>query len=141
MTTKPFQLGSISTGTLRTEDLLPAFINALTDAVSYEFYSDELDNMWPKDNEWETEELGYLLAQVTTALEELCPPFVYFGTHPGDASDFGFFPDYDALEEAKNDGCVHGDYCFLPDGEVLQISDHGNILLMDSTFNELWSIV
>jgi len=140
MATKPFQLGSISTGTLRTEDLLPVF----AETVSLLDKNGKYESLITEANEvtnWDADENGYILEELQNALDEYCPPFVYFGAHPGDGSDLGFFPDYDALEEAKNDGCVHGDYCFLPDGEVLQISDHGNILLMDSTFNELWSIV
>ena len=97
-----FQLGSISTGTLRTEDLLPAFADTLEDRGStYESAPD----MWDSIRKYRTlidedmldtidTDSQCLLAELINetlfdALQEYCPPFVYFGTLEGDGSDFG----------------------------------------------------
>ena len=72
-----FQLGSISTGTLRTEDLLDTFGTLL--------------EHWGKPiaDEYGTPEER--LSVMMDVLTEYSPPFVYFGAHPGDGSDFGFW--------------------------------------------------
>lgn len=98
MKTEP-RIGSISTGTLRTRDLLKAF-------------SDELERLDPIGNEFCIGEaravipildtpLGWrgvhnypqdVLHQCFNALEELAPVDCYFGAHDGDGADFGFWP-------------------------------------------------
>ena len=134
-----FQLGSISSGTLRTEDLQESFAHAikrLTEAPHYEQLA------------WLAIEDGSLdmVDELQEALNELCPPFVYFGAHPGDGSDFGFWPDMDSLNEAmanadgecSNSNCEH---LLTNDGVIVQVSDHGNVTVMDMERNVLWSVV
>ena len=141
-----FELGSISTGTLRTEDLLPAFtytMGELThDPVSNlsKYPTEAMAKLWDEaihligTDQWWTldpEDSGVngLLNDLTDALNELCPPFVYFGTLPGDGADFGFWPDRDAIEEImpldRNVG--EGDDEITIDGVIVQVSDHGNV--------------
>lgn len=92
-TTKPFQLGSVSTG-LRPEDLLPVFMGKLEELTGTieEFYT--IDD----------------IEELMEDLHVLSPPFVYFGARQCtgcntdilciEASmDFGFWPDLDALHE------------------------------------------
>ena len=161
MTTPKIHIGSISHGTLRTEDLLPAFIDELTrlggtlpgdlECVKHMEYTNlpSYATSAPEDEDnpfWQSEDAMWDMEALTDALQECCPPFVYFGAHPGDGSDFGFWPDMDALNEALNDkrrfgGMAHDERCLPEEGVIVRISDHGNVTVMDMDRNELWSCV
>lgn len=92
---------TISRATHRPQDLIPAFMDLLRDidAPEYEAYTvgpfpavpayvyDEGDDSaW-----WELEECDYLLADLFDILNSYAPEGFYFGAHPGDGSDFGFW--------------------------------------------------
>ena len=165
-----FQLGSISTGTLRQQDLLSAFAQTLSSLESTKFYAevgpdslelyhgselvrqapamlDALDNTTAVSNPYVAEYLDWL----TDALQEYCPPFVYFGTHEGDGADFGFWPDMDRIEEeigttiqiASSLSDFQAEHCWTlaDDGVIVNVSDHGNVTVMDMERNVLWSVV
>lgn len=98
--------GSITHGTLRPEDLLPTFINALQHCI------DEADDAPHTREEREKigeameileermKERGYFshwrcaddLAYLFDTLDEFSPEGYYFGAHEGDGSDFGWWP-------------------------------------------------
>ena len=144
-------LGSISTGTLRTEDLLEAFAWELNYLAKQEpqnhahlLLASEADTQFSDDmTDEEYEQASYVVQDLQDALNEYCPPFVYFGTLPGDGADFGFWPDLDALDDARRYSTA------MPDGEewleedevILQVNDHGNVMLMDKNRKELWGVV
>ena len=155
-----FQLGSISTGTLKPEDLIPAFtytMGELThDPVSNtsKYPTEAMAKLWDEaihligTDQWWTidpEDSGVdgLLNDLTDALNELCPPFVYFGTLEGDGADFGFWPDIDGIQEIVNIAeCDASQGISCPDdGVIVQVSDHGNVTVMDMQRNVLWSVV
>ncbi len=178
----PFPLGSVSSGTLRPEDLIPAFLVALdnlkvdlslslptsagfdeTEAVKREVsriddhlarierhqavpgYYDSDDAQI--DLEWLTDE----------GLSPFAPPYVYFGAHPGDGADFGFWPDHDAIDAnavthpgdvGETDGLLAvSDLSEVPadySGLINHVNDHGNATLYQhdkGEFVELWSCV
>ncbi len=132
-----FQLGSISTGTLRTEDLLEAFASTLqqfnrTHPLLGEYLDIHANDAWDSDKAADLLNEGFF-----NALQEICPPFVYFGTLEGDGSDFGFWPNYDGMTEANIDGLDE----FQADEVIVQYSDHGNVTVMDLERNEIWSVV
>ena len=139
-----FQLGSISTGTLRTEDLLEAFANTLqqfnrTHPLLGEYLDIHANDAWDSDKAADLLNEGFF-----NALQEICPPFVYFGTLEGDGADFGFWPDMDSLNEAMQYGDVtfHDDERILDEHDaIVQVSDHGNVTVMDMERNVLWSVV
>ena len=154
-----FQLGSISTGTLRTEDLIPAFtytMGELThDPVSNtsKYPTEAMAKLWDEaihligTDQWWTldpEDSGVddLLNDLTDALDELCPPFVYFGTLEGDGADFGFWPDIETIQEIVNIAeCDASQGISCPDdGVIVQVSDHGNVTVMDMERNVIWSV-
>jgi len=123
-----FQLGSISTGTLRPEDLLPRFMGALEELTG------TIEERYDEDN----------MDELIDDLNNACPPFVYFGTLEGDGADFGFWPDMDSLNEAMQYGDVtfHDDERILDEHDaIVQVSDHGNVTVMDMERNVLWSVV
>ena len=133
-----FQLGSISTGTLRTQDLLEAFHSTIAasgtpPALAEDGYVD--GGAQYSD--------GELLEVYTEQLESLCPPFVYFGTLEGDGADFGFWPDIETIQEIVNIAeCDASQGISCPDdGVIVQVSDHGNVTVMDMERNVLWSVV
>jgi hypothetical protein len=158
-----FQLGSISTGTLRTEDLLPAFIDAITalggtlpndlECVKHMEYTnlpsyasvaviDDAADFWVSDD------AGYDMQALENTLQELCPPFVYFGNLEGDGADFGFWVDMDRLNEELQwerdhypDDSVPDELTLDDDGVIVHVNDHGNVTVMDMERNVLWSVV
>jgi hypothetical protein len=144
-----FQLGSISTGTLLIEDIFPAYLDQL----------DKLSPNSPLSKEvWAYMETGALLEehenawgiveQIDLLLNELCPPFVYFGALEGDGADFGFWPDMDRLNEELQWERDHYPDDSIPDAleledynVIVQVSDHGNVTVMDMERNVIWSAV
>ena len=150
-----FQLGSISTGTLRTEDLRHAFANTLEalevgmpptpageprwlnlveEARDDKFYADQDDQS--------------VIDDLSDALNKFCPPFVYFGTLEGDGADFGFWPDRDAIQEAIDPTSIlavptrnNNEYLLEEDGIIVHVNDHGNVTVMDMERNVIWSVV
>lgn len=122
---EPTLAGSISHGTLRPQDLVPAFLSALEDYGSEADYDRALDEWlllniedatlaeddsheeelknalldrrpyYPPDDHplWSGEQTSYFLNETLWAkLGNVAPDGYYFGSHPGDGSDFGFWP-------------------------------------------------
>lgn len=93
---------SVSHGTLRTFDLVHAFLNVLNemDPPAYREMMgndglktipfsaiDDADADW-----WNTDVASDVLTDLEDKLSELAPEGFQFGSHEGDGSDFGFWP-------------------------------------------------
>jgi hypothetical protein len=144
--TKQATIGTVSSRTHRVEDLLSAFAYKLRYLVGKEAASahpylkgleeaEAILESIEENSDWELDpENGEVATQCLEwfyeTLGELAPPYCYFGAHPGDGSDFGFWPDFDAIE---CEGLPRvEDASELPDGYVgewLLINDHGNCTL------------
>ncbi len=134
-TTKPFQLGSISTGTLKTEDLILVFETEMTDLGKDELHTD-FSGM--TDEEY--------LEKLSQILNDICPPFVYFGAHPGDGADFGFWPDWDALDIMLNEipSAFQAGHIYNCDHCIVHYEDSDapdKLTVMDLDRQVLWSTV
>lgn len=126
------RLGSVSHGTARTPDLLRAFADTLAyyrgrgndrlikDARELADCIDASD-----DIEYEQEGLDIVI-ELSDKLNEIAPDYVYFGSHEGDGSDFGFWPVSDAIDQlpefilptdARKEGYT-GDFRLQTSGET-----------------------
>ena len=103
------EVGSVIIGTLRSSDLVVAFMDALDalDAVRADHLLAEYGDAvaWALDNtssimeDDEPGDVAWLLEDLFDALDDLAPDGYYFGTLEGDGSDFGFWPLPDWLDE------------------------------------------
>lgn len=147
--TAKVQLGTIIHGTLRTADLLEALYDTLfslnpDDAV--------IGDMWEATAEYDTweaycaacpEEAEIYVDELIGALRnDHALDYCYFGSHEGDGADFGFWVDWDAIDDDRHSGELRsGDE--LPEnntGHFLIVNDHGNATLY---FGEtvIWAVV
>jgi len=97
-------LGTVSHGTLRPEDLLESFAYELRQLGPRIALLDEYDALPDDPDEWTDEQeetASELVNNMIDALNEHAPAFCYFGAHPGDGSDFGFWFDNDAFEDSR----------------------------------------
>lgn len=124
-------IGAISHGTLRIEDLLPAFYDALSihapesareHTREFPFPYPEHDDPW-----WDSEEASAELEALTERLGEASLPYCYFGAHSGDASDFGWWLDEDAIRDDVHDGTAL-EVSSLP-SILVHTNDHGNVVV------------
>jgi len=147
-------IGTVTRGTLRPQDLIPTFLD-LAREYAPEHYAqlcvspfgpipahaaEDEDADW-----WHSEDAGYLLEELQDLLGESAPAYCYFGAHEGDGSDFGFWPDWSALDDAVHDGDALkvSDLADVPDdwnGPVLVVNDHGNATLYEAGA-EIWGAV
>lgn len=147
-------IGPVSEGSLRDCDLIEAFIWDLEHLAPARFKKirQQYKSLFASDEPWEDtcdenqEECSYLLESLTTALEEIAPPYTYFGASEGDGACFGFWPSLDSLEEDCRSGEVLkvSDTSEIPKGNrkmVCLVNDHGNVTLFDHKGNEVWSCV
>ena len=143
---KTATIGSISSGTMRNEDLAKAFLAEL-DYLEHP-YAALYRRDWEinvSEDETDEELASALVHAMFEALDECAPPYVYFGAHFGDGADYGFWPCDDAMEMAADDGCqIVSDLADVKHGEVFIITDHGNVTygFVDADgFHEVWSCV
>jgi hypothetical protein len=107
-TTQNIKLGSLIHATLRSEDLLPAFLHALEDyrhPKAGAFNSELIElgfgysqcgacglgnrEEWPEG--FDDDMASEIIDEMVDALNDLAPAGYYFGVHLGDGSDFGFW--------------------------------------------------
>lgn len=165
-TIKHASLGTVSHGTLRTEDLLEAFSNELEWQIrrNGDYLSrpenfamrdrlnaivGEAGDVIGKNGEITDESIAEELVNETLpdALCEFALPYFYFGTHPGDGSDFGYWPS--DIEDIKDQvGFVSSVEQEYPaddfTGEWLHVNERGNCTLYvreNGTDSEVWGLV
>ena len=98
------QEGTVIHGTHRAQDLIPTLLAEFEeiDPNGYANYADILldeDKIdvdviadLPDDHDfWESDDAGFMLEYLFNALDERAPEGRYFGAHPGDGSDFGYW--------------------------------------------------
>jgi hypothetical protein len=99
----PVLAGSVISGTHRPQDLVPAFLNKLRelDAGVYEqvvycpaypmppaYAAEDSNSEW-----WDSDECAEFVNEtLIDALDVFAPDDYFFGAHPGDGSDFGYWP-------------------------------------------------
>lgn len=123
-------VGSISHGTLRTQDLLEAFADELDRLEPDHDLTDEARAVLTLDRAgWselvDSEEASELVSSLSDALNENAPAYCYFGNTEGDGSDFGFWPSMEAIDELPRIQNVEGED--LPDEDHCYVNDHGNV--------------
>jgi hypothetical protein len=141
---------------MRPRDLIPAFV----DELRYLAEKNKVRNgtlafcrsLERKQDEayWESEEAGFDLDELFDRLQEFAPPYFYFGAHPGDGANYGFWlpEDFDQGFGGDDSELRVGDLSEVPGtfrGEVLLVNDYGNMTLYyrDSRkrLHEIWSLV
>lgn len=110
---------SVSHGTMRPADLVPAFLAELAEhdrKAADALYAEVGDDPFNDDDHafWGTDEAADILDRLFDALDSAAPAGCYFGAHPGDGSDYGYWmteEDADELAEleAAADGCTDQD--------------------------------
>lgn len=95
--------GTVSSGTLRDEDLIPAFFGKLmqiapdraAELARKYGYSPELSDSWSKSTEPSAR--GKFLDDLDSELNETAPGGYYFGALESDGAAFGFWPISDPI--------------------------------------------
>jgi len=143
-------IGSVSSGTMRPEDLIPSFVWTLEHQRPLRREHRKLVTAITKA----MEAVGYFdgddcsddLDELFTALDEYSPEGFYFGAHPGDGADYGWWLSESFTEDF--DGLKVSDLSEVPRdyfGSILLTTDHGNLSLYTRARNyritERWSIV
>ena len=149
------EFGSIHSDSLLLEDLIPAFMETLDDLKEQSSLTAGIDSALTTierhqndPDYYKSETAQYDHDTLSDLLTEFAPPFGYFGAHPGDGADFGFWINQDELDDAVCDGEV----LRLEDGDewptdvsdyeyVLEVNDHHNITLYTPNHEEVWSLV
>ena len=95
--TKRKLYGSVSHGTMRPADLIPRFIETLeyfNKRKAKKLTSAIPSDAWSNDTHefWRSEPAMWLLEDLFDVLNDYAPAKHYFGSHPGDGSDYGFWP-------------------------------------------------
>ena len=114
---KVADIGSVSHGTMREEDLIPTFLEKLRelDPQRAEEIQEDVDKLELEQlagyGTYYTEEskndASWVLMELFDALEECAPEGCYFGSNPGDGADYGFW-EWECVEECAPVGCYFG---------------------------------
>lgn len=152
MASKNRNIGSISSGTMRSEDLLPCFIATarslrLTRAQRTKVC--EIDRLSQRRDYYDGECASEDLDTLFSILDQHAPQYFYFGSHQGDGACFGWWLPEDWEQQLEDDGGLRvTDQSEIPAdhvGPVVAVSDHGNLTMYWRGANhrlyEWWSIV
>lgn len=96
------EVGTVIGGTLRADDLLPAFLNELKkfepnhrlviEAETVEMCTDIVSGTSAENAIWNDERISELISDIHNALAEKAPDGLTFGNTEGDGADFGWWP-------------------------------------------------
>ena len=145
-TLKPASIGTVIAGTLRTEGLLSALLSELGSLTlrsgvflsqpgefptqdyfarvigdAQDCFTDDGETL-SEDGESDAPEV---LSELHEALDLFAPPYCYFGAHPGDGADFGFWPSLESIEELPTVEDSDGAKALGEDCKA--VNDHGNV--------------
>jgi hypothetical protein len=143
-------IGSVSSATMRLEDLIPAFLDTLESQKPLrrnhrKLISQVKQNIDQNENYYDSDDASFALDELFDALGSYALPYFYFGAHPGDGSDYGFWLAENLEEDFE--GLQVNDLADVPkdySGEVLVTTDHGNVSLYSyrrGRAREVWAIV
>ena len=127
-------IGSISHATMRPEDLIPTFADTLEELAKDN--PEHIDNLnairkqSEKIGYYESEDCEFDLEWLFDALDSYSPSYCYFGSHEGDGSDYGFWPNLMILDDDIRMGEIVSvsDPSEVPEsGDAVFINDHGNV--------------
>ena len=106
----------LSSATMRSEDLIPTFIDFLETVADQCEITDEVEELKVEVDKLEFEEnpsygtyytdesqedASWILNEsIWDMLNQIAPDFTYFGAHPGDGACYGFWTDDESLKEA-----------------------------------------
>ena len=180
------QMGTVISGTLRNEDLLNAFIDELNwlhfsnGGYQPEIWSDAkvIQSKYNTTNECEEpdfearESIDESLVSenfdgLMDAIHEYRLPYTYFGTLDGDGADFGWWIDFDSMNDSLNEsesksitqqfrtnGTLSDEEHWIQEcncpvcisrigkhGYIVHVNDHGNTTLKDNNRKEIWAVV
>lgn len=154
-------IGSISSGTMRNIDLIETFANELEYLREHNRKNSDLDHAsllklineareWLSQNEDNGDDYtgpdhfcdgDEMLCDLADALEQFAGPYVYFGSHPGDGADFGYWPSMDSIDELP---CYEDTDAAKEAGEqddFRVVNDHGNVTVYAADGTEIIGIV
>lgn len=146
-------IGTISHGTMIPEQLIISFLWELKELwperqreleAEYQDVVDWIKNnpdcpYWYDAPEHIAEDGEWLLMELDEALGECAPELCYFGAHVGDGSDFGFWPDWEAVEEMIRTGEAV-EVKSLPE-HLVDVNDHGNVSVYSVELKPVWDVV
>lgn len=96
---------SVSSGTLKSEDLIPKFLGVLKTYGKDKYDAYIKEN--PEVEDWENldeETMGWVVDELTDLLNEIAPDGCYFGASDGDGADFGFWSMSNESKKSEADG-------------------------------------
>jgi hypothetical protein len=148
------EFGTIIEGTTQPRDLIPAFADCLESfKPSHPAEINVIAEARAIKN-CESDTAQEIIGELMDYLNDYAPPYGYFGAHPGDGSDYGFWVSEDVAQEISDNGGAVGSETpnsNTQSGECLVVSDHGNMTLYawqpnanritGSHWKEVWSIV
>jgi hypothetical protein len=153
-------LGTISEGTLRPEDLIPAYLDALSSLRLSKADRARLILERRAFQSWQNGDHAYddaaFVDELTMMLENYCPDYAYFGSLEGEGACFGVWPvqelftdthqgSYDGFVYRANDTeAMHAGGIPTGYSHVLSVNDHGNVTLYRRAGNrwiKVWSVV
>ncbi len=142
-------IGSVSTDTLRPEDLIPRFLAVLDDILVNRCTHpdrDEIDDAAGEVIQRIDDGSGYFASDraaddldwLIETLGEFAPPYCYFGTHIGDGADFGFWVNWNAIDDAIKAGEII--MCNPSQDWTASLSSNYNGYVIEDTHDRLWSV-
>jgi len=147
---KKVELGTVSHGTMRNEDLIPAFRELLEELDEDKEYVDLIADCKEieESGDYDAEIAWIVLEELIDALYCFSPGYCYFGARIGDGSDYGYWANLESIEATIQDGELLSvsDLSDVPRGHnefVVVTNDHGNMTLYEPVieYREVWAIV
>lgn len=115
MKTTYARLGSVSSGTMKPEDLIPAFLDALAECASLAdtIRTPEQERIgemcagieeYESAEYWDSDQAIHDLQELEDELGNFAAPYCYFGAAEGNGADYGFWISWESVEYAIETG-------------------------------------